>query len=114
MLDTEILRLCTEEALTVNNGPNPHERQEPDPRVEDGGDPGRTRLCSDPERTSDCNHVEQSGRDLESECEVSAEEESVSLEKQTETDEDTKMENDKGKEETKTEWITVGSVGSNP
>ncbi|XP_055363028.1 death domain-containing protein 1 isoform X2 [Betta splendens] len=98
-LDAEILRSCAEEASTDDGPPSTRDDRDPDSTAEDGGEEGRT---------SGCSHVEESGEQLDAECEANPEEGSrVDLQEK-----ETRTENDTSKEETKTEWITVGAEDS--
>ncbi|GLD53771.1 death domain-containing protein 1 [Lates japonicus] len=139
-LDAEILQLSPEEATSVdaalqetrepetsvqpedgNNHLSSHDPHESDSghkqEVEDEGDQSHTGLSPDTERTSDdfgfsssdCNNVKETGRESEVKGQVSDNEGNVSPVSQTE--QDAGRINVKGKEEAKSEWITVGLSG---
>lgn len=136
-LDVEFLQLSAEEATSVdaalqqtrdpetsvqpedgNNHLSSHDQHESDSghkqEVEDESDQSHTGLSPDTERTlddfgfssSDCNNVKETGRESEVKGQVSDNEGNVSPVSQTE--QDAGRINVKGKEETKSEWITVG------
>ncbi|XP_051284794.1 death domain-containing protein 1 [Dicentrarchus labrax] len=144
-LDEEILKSCAEEASPVgaalqetgdtktseqreddNNPLNSHNFLEFDSRckkdIEDGDDQSHTMSLPDTEQTldsrfssSDCNNVEETGKELVVKSQGIDNEDCVSPDRQTdfceETEKDTNRVNDKGKEEMNNEWITVGLTG---
>ncbi|XP_033507944.1 death domain-containing protein 1 [Epinephelus lanceolatus] len=91
--------------------------------AEDGDDQSPTRLPSpDSKQTSDsrfsssdCNNEEETGKESEVKSQGSGNEDCVSPDCHTdflqETEKDTNKVNEKGKEETNKEWITVGLTG---
>lgn len=135
-LDEEIRKLCAEEASTVTRDPKASEQPEDgnnhlnshDPLdfdsghkqdVEDGDDQSHVLPSADTEQTpdsrsssSDCNDVEETGKELVVTSQGSDNEGCVSPDAVTdfleETEKDTNRVNDKGKEEANNEWITVG------
>ncbi|XP_074480227.1 death domain-containing protein 1 [Sebastes fasciatus] len=140
-LDEEILKLCAEEASTVDaalqetrdpqaaedehNHLNSHDPLESDSgnkqEFEDRDDQSHIMPSPDTEQTSDskssssdCNDVEETGKELAVKGQGSDTEDCVSPESHTdiqETEKDTNRVNDKGKEETNNEWIIVGLTG---
>lgn len=121
-LDAEILKLCAEEASTVDAALqetrelNSHDPLEFDSAhkqdVEDGGD--HTVPSPDAEQTSDSrfsssdgNDVEETATELVVKRQGGDNEDCVSPDS-LETEKDTNRVNDEGKKETNKEWITVG------
>ncbi|XP_056225254.1 death domain-containing protein 1 isoform X2 [Seriola aureovittata] len=82
---------------------------------EDEGDQSYTRPSTDTEQTSDCNDVKDTGKELEVKGQVSDNEVCVYPVSQTEllkeTEKNAEKINVKGKEQTKSEWITLGLTG---
>ncbi|XP_062300443.1 death domain-containing protein 1 [Scomber scombrus] len=130
-LDAEILKICAEETLDVapqeskdseggRNDLSSHECSSgQEQEIEDGGDQSLTRLSPDTDLTSAlnfeslaCNDGANSGHGQEIEGQdnvnILVETHTDFLEK---TNRDTKRIDDKSKEETNNEWITVGLSG---
>ncbi|XP_026208460.1 death domain-containing protein 1 isoform X2 [Anabas testudineus] len=127
-LDTEVTQLSAGEAFTVDAAHQETSAQSEDGNnqlnardsaVEDGGDKSNTDVSPDTDQMSDfisstsvCNNVEETKKELEVKCQVDYKEDCVSLENHIDLPEETATGagtvNDKFREQTKSEWITVG------
>lgn len=132
-LDTEVTQLSAGEAFTVDAAHQETSAQSEDGNnqlnardsaVEDGGDKSNTDVSPDTDQMSDfisstsvCNNVEETEKELEVKCQVDYKEDCVSLENHIDLPEETATDagtvNDKFREQTKSEWITVGYVDEN-
>ncbi|KAG7241618.1 hypothetical protein INR49_025538 [Caranx melampygus] len=109
-LDDQIPQLSETEATSVDTAA-PQETKEP----EKSAQPDSTRLTTDTEQTSDCSDAKDAGKELEVKGQVSDNEECISPVSQTDLQKVTEKTevkiNVKGKEETTSEWTTVGLSG---
>ncbi len=114
---------ASEQPQDGNNHLNSHDPLESDTgheqNVEDGDDQSHIKQTADTEQTpesrfssSDCNDVEETGKELVVKSQGSDNEDCVSPDGRTDflekTEKDTNSVNDKGKEEANNKWITVG------
>lgn len=98
----------SEQSEDSNNRLNTHDNLESDSGLLPNTDQTSDLISSN----SECNDLEETGKELEAECQVNYKEDCVSIENHSdlleETETDTGKVNDKCKEETNSEWITVG------